>query len=986
MRLEHLTLAALWLTLLSCSLQAAENKRIGISQRTPWTTSRIHGAPEPPPPYQVRPAFPNRKFAAPLLITNWAKSKRLFVGNRAGQVHSFEPDRDGDEIDLFVDMKQLQPDTTSFYGMAFHPQVAKNGLVYVCYVVKGAKEDGTRVSQFQIAPSDPPRIDPSSEKILLTWYAGGHNGGCLKFGPDGYLYISTGDASGPAPPDQMLVGQDVTNLMSAILRIDVDKSSAGRGYRIPPDNPFVDLQGARGEIWAYGFRNPWKMSFDRETGELWVGDVGWELWEMIYRVQRGGNYGWSIMEGRQPVLPEQNPGPTPILPPTIDHPHSEAGSITGGFVYRGSRIPELVGSYIYGDYQSGVVWAARAKDGQVTSLREIAQTPLQLVGFSEDNDAELYLLDHRGRIFELIANPAPDRSKSFPRKLSQTGLFESVARQRPAAGVISYSINAEHWADHTRSERWLAVPGDKPITVDDKGNWQFPDGSVVAKTVSIDHVLTGAKDESAGVARRLETQIMHREDGSWRPYTYAWNEDQNDAELVDATGFTRPLRIRDKNALAGVREQSYRFASRQECTLCHNPWVEARTTIFGVQSASLLGVRVEQLKRDHRYAEGDADQLATLARVGLLDPGKLVLAKTAPLTDPRDSSASLEGRVRSYFQVNCAHCHAFNAGGVANIALGHDVAVENMKLIGVRPTQGTFGIADATLVAPGRPFRSVLYYRVAKLGGGRMPRVGSHEIDDDGVRLIHDWIALMDPPDDVDSLQPQLARLDATKGKARAATITELASTTRGALAMFTHVSSPRADRALREQVASLTKSHPRAEVRDLFERFVPPSQRIKRLGANVDRAELLSLESNAARGKQVFFDNSAAACKNCHLVDKVGGKVGPDLTEIGKKYPRGQLLEHILTPSRFMEPKYVPYLLETADGRVLSGLLEKQTKEEVVLRDAKDKLHRLPADEVELLVRQQKSLMPELLLRDLTKQEVADLLAYLAGLGTRDK
>ena len=162
--------------------------------------------------------------------------------------------------------------------------------------------------------------------------AGGHNGAHLQFGPDGCLYISTGDGGQSFPPDGRNTGQDISDLLAAILRIDVDHPDPGKLYSIPADNPFVSTAGARGEIWAYGLRNPWKICFDPADGSLWVGDVGWEMWEMIYRIERGGNYGWSIVEGQPSrCTPSGKRGPTPILPPTVEHDHTEARSITGGY-------------------------------------------------------------------------------------------------------------------------------------------------------------------------------------------------------------------------------------------------------------------------------------------------------------------------------------------------------------------------------------------------------------------------------------------------------------------------------------------------------------------------------------------------------------------------------------------------------------------------------------------------------------------------------
>ena len=266
--------------------------------------------------------------------------------------------------------------------------------------------------------------------MILTFWSGGHNGGCLGFGKDGYLYVSTGDGAEPSPPDGKLTGQDCSDLLSSILRIDVDHHDPGKTYRIPADNPFVKTPGVRPEIWAFGFRNPWKMSVDRATGDLWVGDVGWELWEMIDRVVRGGNYGWSVMEGPQPVLVESKRGPTPILPPTMAHPHSEAASITGGYVYRGRRLADLAGAYLYGDYQTGTIWGLRHDGKAVTWRGELARTPLHLVAFGETNAGELYLVDHdrTHAIYRLVPNPEGRHPSDFPRRLSQTGLFNSTTR------------------------------------------------------------------------------------------------------------------------------------------------------------------------------------------------------------------------------------------------------------------------------------------------------------------------------------------------------------------------------------------------------------------------------------------------------------------------------------------------------------------------------------------------------------------------------
>ena len=289
-----------------------------------WESSRIRGTPEPPTPYIVELAFPHLTFEAPVTITSAPNTKRLFVVQATGKTFSFPDDPSCTTLDLFVDFGTTLSNFDRVYGMTFHPEFPNSPCVYVCNILTGDTPDRSVIERFTVINRDPPRVDPSNHHEIFRWLAGGHNGCCLKFGADGYLYFSTGDGKSPNPPDELRVGQDVGNVLSCVLRIDVDQVEDGRNYAIPKDNPFVDLQGARPEIWAYGFRNPWKMSFDRLTDDLWVGDVGWESSEMIYQVQRGGNYVWSITEGSQSVHPTDKRGPTPILPPVTEHDHTEA--------------------------------------------------------------------------------------------------------------------------------------------------------------------------------------------------------------------------------------------------------------------------------------------------------------------------------------------------------------------------------------------------------------------------------------------------------------------------------------------------------------------------------------------------------------------------------------------------------------------------------------------------------------------------------------
>lgn len=974
-------------TELDVNLRESESGGVGVERRIPWISSRMKGSPDQPPPYTIELAFSHLKFDSPVVMVCAEGTSRLFLGELKGRVYSFPDNPTCTSADLVLDLSKAHPDVTMLYGLAFHPQFKTNRYIYICYIGKNDLPDGSVVSRFTVSPTDPPVIDPKSERVLLNFRSGGHNGGCIDFGNDGYLYISTGDAAQPSPPDSLMTGQDCSDFLSSILRIDVNHSEPGKSYRIPADNPFLNTPGVRPEIWAYGFRNPWKMSFDRSTGELWVGDVGWELWEMIYKVKRGGNYGWSVMEGPQPVNVEAKRGPTPILPPIKAHPHSEAASITGGFVYRGRHLPDLANTYIYGDFLSGIIWGLRLQGDTVTWQRELARTPLHLVSFAEGRDGELYLLDfdRTHRIYRLVPNPASTTAQDFPRRLSETGLFTSTRNHQPAPGVVPYSVNAPLWSDGATAERLLAVPGDGHIGFGDQQPWRFPDGSVLARTVFIEQ-----EPGKAASRQRMETQILHLEGDVWRPYSYVWNGDQTDADLADSAGASR--RIIQK-VPGGRRELNYRVHARTECVLCHNPWVEKKTLVFGVQSASPLGVNTPQLNRHCDKNATSANQLTMWYQMGLLAWAP-DLAKLPRLVDPYDEFGDLDRRARSYLQTNCTHCHQANAGGTTPIDLSYELPLQQTKTVGIRPIQGTFNIAGAKIIAPGDPASSVLYYRVAKLGGGRMPRIGSTQVDERAIRMIRDWIARMPAPKpetevngatkvvpaDRDAIE-SLRHVDRLSASDRKAAISQLASSTRGALILLGLIDLPHPAEPLKHEVVSIGRNSPLVEVRDLFERFIPDEERVKRLGDSVDRSAILALPGDSNRGRSIFSTNAAAQCKSCHKVGNLGENVGPDLTKIGTKYNKAALLDEILEPSKKIEPAYVTHVMESKDGRVLSGLVVERTKDAVVLKDAKGKTIKVPFVEIDQLVPQSRSLMPELLLRDLTAQQVADLLAFLASL-----
>ena len=714
-----------------------------LDQRELWTTGNVYGSPEPPDPYTTENAFPKLKFFEPLSVGLIPGHPRFGVATRPGKIFTFEIRSDVAEPQLLLDIGK----TT--YGVAFHPNFKKNGYFYVTYVHDADPEvaNGTRLSRFQAAANGPLTADNATEKVILEWPAGGHNGGCVRFGPDGYLYLATGDGSGIA--DGLLTGQNINDLLASILRIDVDHTDGDRAYSIPKDNPFVKTTGARGEVWAYGLRQVWKFSFD-DAGQLWAGEVGQDLWESIHLIQRGGNYGWSVREGSHPFRPERPKGPTEFIGPILEHSHSDFRSLTGGYIFKSSRRPELKGAYIYGDYDTGKLWSLRLDGRKIIENRQLTDTQIRIVEFAQDSSGEVYLVDFAGGgLHRIVPAPAQTETRPFPRKLSETGLFASTKDHIPAKGLIPYSVNSPLWSDGAEKDRFLAIPGGTKLEFDtvtyphgpdysDLG-WRFPDGSVLVKTFSID-----MEQGNASSRKRLETRLLHfrkmpgndDEYGAqfWSGYTYVWNDEQTDADLLEAAGLDRVFTIADAASPGGHREQTWRFPSRAECALCHN-----------MAAKYALGVTTLQMNKPHDYGERVENQLTVLERLGLFHNKLPSRPDELPrLADYRNPAADLNLRARSYLHGNCAHCHRKWGGGNAEFELQASIPISQTMTVNVRPGQGTFNLNAPGILVPGDPDRSMITERMKITGLGRMPHIASKVVDVESVKLVRDWITSLE--------------------------------------------------------------------------------------------------------------------------------------------------------------------------------------------------------------------------------------------------
>ncbi len=359
--------------------------------------------PDTPLAIKATRAFPELKIFRPVLLTHAGDgTNRLFVASQKGKIHVFPNQADVEETDVFLDWekKTIYQDKEfeeGVLGLAFHPKFKTNGEFFVYYT---EVPHISVISRFRVSKSNPNQADPASEEQILRipqpyW---NHNGGTIAFGPDGFLYIGLGD--GGAGNDPHKNGQNVNTVLGKILRIDVDHKEAGKKYAIPKDNPFAGKADHAPEIYALGIRNTWRMSFDRANGTLWQADVGQDFWEEINIITKGGNYGWNLREGMHKFKDGSDALPE-LIEPVWEYHHSIGKSITGGVVYRGKKLPELAGCYLYGDFVSGKLWALKYDDKakKVTANYILQGDNLPIMTYGEDEAGEVYFTTPFGQIF-----------------------------------------------------------------------------------------------------------------------------------------------------------------------------------------------------------------------------------------------------------------------------------------------------------------------------------------------------------------------------------------------------------------------------------------------------------------------------------------------------------------------------------------------------------------------------------------------------------
>ena len=734
--------------------------------------------------WQLVEAFPGVSFDDPVALVEAPGTGFLFVSEREGRLYAFERRADVREKRLVLDLSgQNQGENDSgLLGIVFHPEFGQAGsenasYLYVHYAYKESPIVGrpppvntrtrSRLSRFSLN-LDTLVADPASELVLIdqdddsVW----HQGGAIFFHPDdGFLYLAVGDEGSAACRlgNCQRIDRD---LFSGVLRIDVDQRggdishpiprqpATGRtqGYFIPNDNPFVGQPGVLEEFYALGLRSPHRMTHDPVDDIVWIGEVGQEGREELDILAPGANYQWNVFEG---TLRSSGALPDPPIGvwtgPLLELDRRTALSIIGGYVYRGTRLRSLRGKYVFADFSRGRIWAlpyqSRAGTVEVGALELLMTSTFRdrvngITSFGVDGSGELYLLTlgAGSKIQQLEEDSAV---LNAPRALSETRVFRDTEQLEPQPGLEHYSVQSPLWSDGAVKQRWMALPAGQTIGFSPSGPWTFPEGTVFVKQFDL------ALDEREPARlTRLETRLLVAgAGGEYYGMTYRWNAEGTDAELVTEPQFEDLTLIdRDGNPHA----QTWFFPGPRDCLTCHSA---AAGRVLGVRTAQLNGpASDDSLAAGSPHDAGVDDsggttQLADWLERGLLrdGPDRDALASLPRLSALNDETQSLEQRVRSYWDSNCALCHGVEDRIRASWDARYGTPMAERRLISEPAING--GDDGATLlVAPGEPEQSILYQRDASLVPDvRMPPLASHRRDEAYLDVLARWIESLAP-------------------------------------------------------------------------------------------------------------------------------------------------------------------------------------------------------------------------------------------------
>jgi len=769
------------LILLVAGLLSAKAQSYGLTNRPPLGPFLNNVMPETAPVvgtnWAIVPAFPNLVFTNALGILPVPGTNLLCVWEREGRIWCFPTNANTTQKWLVLDISaQCQGwDDSGLLGLAFHPGFVTNRYLFCYYTwvtpgtVAGnpnsrpphtvANKYHDRLSRFTLNAAG--TTTTNTEVVFVdqtandTW----HNGGGIFFHPqNGFLYWTDGDDA------NSVNRQVITNkLLAGVFRIDVDMRGGSishapprqpnlgftANYYIPNDNPFVGQANVLEEFFCLGLRSPHRMTIDPPTGRIYIGDVGEGSREEISRMEPGEaglNFQWGYCEGFLGSMPGSYLGIS--KPPILDYPRNEGVAVIGGYVYRGSEFAaELGGRYVFGDNVTRTIWVMD-ETTQPATKQPLGTLPkgdgpssgadytgLSSFGFDAKNEILMCQMSSiGGRIYKLAKSGPPSASRPLPALLSQTGAFADLATLAPNPALLPYTVNSPLWSDAAHKTRWMAVPTNTFVAFSPTGNWTFPNGSVFVK-----HFELSVNETNSAIRQRLETRLLVRgTNGQVYGASYKWRPDHSDADLVPT--------MTNENILittaTGLRTQMWSYPGRQDCLTCHT-----------IPSGGVLGVNTRQLNGafDYLLTGVQDNQIRALNHAGLFtapvsEPAIPGYTKLVPVTA---TNASLEFRVRSYLDANCAHCHRPNGGVNALFDARFDTPLTNQGII-AGTALNNLGITGARIVVPTNLAASVLYQRDNSLASIKMPPLAKNMIDADAMTVLAAWINSLPPlPDDL---------------------------------------------------------------------------------------------------------------------------------------------------------------------------------------------------------------------------------------------
>lgn len=739
--------------------------------------------------WELVDALPNLELPPPVRILPFPGTDDIAYLGKIGEIWRIDLETQTKTLLLDITDRSFKKGEAGTVGMAFHPAFGDPGhpdkqSVFVYYRTKPEPDSWSekgfnRLSRFSWDAARQ-MFDPDTEEILIQQYdrSTWHNSGDLFFGPEGFLYFSVGDEG--MDDHQVVSTQRLDGgFFSGLFRIDVDNDPGrshpirrqpqanaaapdgwgetfSQGYSIPNDNPWQDPEGGvLEEYYALGLRSPFVMSYDADRDLIWVADVGAGQREEINQVRAGDNLQWPYREGTLPY--NQHERPDQLIgretPSFYEYDRSVGACIIGGGVYKGTAFPSLNGKYLFADYISNKLMTLSDEGPFTEPVREVlidnlgaqsgdlpeqpgitgvfalpdGEVLVSVMGRSEDFAPGKVL-----RLRQKVVVPDP------PARLSDLGVFTDLETLTPSAGILPYDVQSPLWSDRALKKRWIAIPNDgaydqpdEQVVFQAKEDWSFPEG-----TVFIKHFELPVTTDPEGPTTRLETRfLVVGEDQEAYGLTYQWNEDQTEAFLLGGAA-SRTFPITDEQGQLAMM-QTWDYPSRSQCLTCHN-----------ANANYVLGVKTHQLNGQMTYPELEhqMNQLHRWNQLGIFSE-RIGPSDVYPAAAPiADTSATLERRIRSYLDANCASCH--RAGGVptSTMDLRFNQALPFTNLLGVR-TQSPSSGHDREVITPGFHEVSEFWIRDASLTENRMPPIGRNLIDEAYIDALAEWIDGM--PEDI---------------------------------------------------------------------------------------------------------------------------------------------------------------------------------------------------------------------------------------------